>query len=189
MLSVSLLGTIMRYAAALLFALTTRTFGAEASAPTAPTTFPTLVADFDCAKPAAFPAKQLARLASKAVAETPEAVATWGERAISVDLNRDGKPEYIVPLRCGATGNCSWGIFAVDPVRSLGNINGARIYIMPVKAGWSEIWTYSAVGAGDGYLVVSAFRNDGYLTLSSSQLPEHENDSFLDRMGQPQCSR
>jgi len=34
------------------------------------------------------------------------------ESAFAYDLNGDGRKEYFVRLSCGATGNCTWGIFS-----------------------------------------------------------------------------
>ena len=41
-------------------------------------------------------------------------VATLCVQGEAKTINKDGKPEYFIPLDCGATGNCNWGIFAIS---------------------------------------------------------------------------
>src|SRR5262245_40356638 len=84
--------------------------------------------DWNCATPAVYPKAKLSRLVEIAM-KREAAVKTWADRAFAFDLNKDGRPEYLVPLVCAATGNCAWGVFALRPARFLGTVDGQYIYI------------------------------------------------------------
>ena len=91
-----------------------------------------------------------------------EGVANWGDRAVTVPLRRDGVPTYFVPLSCGATGNCTWGIIAKSPVRSLGVVNGAIIFVSTRSREWPDVSVLSTAGAGDATMETLKFVGDGY---------------------------
>src|SRR6476620_3355921 len=50
------------------------------------------------------------------------------ESAFAYDLNSDGKKEYFVPLACGATGNCLYGVFSDRPAKRLGKFEAWFFY-------------------------------------------------------------
>src|SRR5262249_9766266 len=84
--------------------------------------------DWNCASTSIYPKAKLSRLVEVAQ-KREDASETAPDRAFAFDLNNDGRPEYFVPLVCGATGNCTWGVFALRPSRFLGTVNGQYIYI------------------------------------------------------------
>jgi len=61
------------------------------------------------------------------------------ERAFAADLNGDITPEYFVPLSCGGTGDCTWGVFYARPLKFLGLIQADRIYIRKRSGSWSAV--------------------------------------------------
>ena len=88
-----------------------------------------------------------------------EGFGTWGDRAFAFDLNGDQKLEYFVPLDCGGTGNCYWGVYALNPVRELGLINGEYIYVHRRTGRWPQVVSYGHVTAMEGSLTTYRFNN------------------------------
>src|SRR5918992_1373980 len=84
--------------------------------------------DWNCASPSAYPGAKIDRVVKGTMKEKYFVGAgTWGDRAFVFDLNVDRKPEYFVPLDCGATGNCTWGVFALNPTKLMGFLGGQYI--------------------------------------------------------------
>ena len=109
--------------------------------------------DWSCALPAAFPAAKLKRTVKTSMARRDlSGFGTWGDRAFAFDLNGDKRLEYFVPLDCGGTGNCYWGIFALNPTREVGFINGEYIYVHRLNGRWPELVTYGHLSAMEGSL-------------------------------------
>lgn len=145
--------------------------------------------DWNCASPAAYPKARLDRIVRATMKRQGFAgVRTPGDRAFIFDLNGDRKPEYFVPLECGATGNCTWGVFGLNPARSLGLVGGQYIYLH-VRAGWwPDIITYGHFSASEGHLGTYSFRKRGYAWLGDSYRTEvrggiygNKIPSFLER--------
>ncbi len=93
--------------------------------------------EWECTKPSLYPKAKLDRLVRSLMPK--EWPIMWGDRAYAYDLNGDGVKEYFVPLDCGATGNCNWGIFALNPTRLLGIVSGESIYIHKRVGQWSQL--------------------------------------------------
>jgi hypothetical protein len=100
---------------------------------------------------------------------------TWGDRAFRFDLNADQQPEYFVPLDCGGTGNCVWGVFAVNPARELGLITGQYLYVHRLKGGWPEVVTYSHLSAVEGSLTTYRFSKRHYSQIGTRYPINNEN--------------
>src|SRR3954452_979046 len=62
--------------------------------------------------------------------------------SFAYDLNGDGRSEHFVRLACGATGNCTWGIFSDRPARLRGTFDAWFFYIHRRDAAWSKLTTY-----------------------------------------------
>jgi hypothetical protein len=90
---------------------------------------------------------------------------TWGDRAFVFDLNGDHQPEYFVPLDCGGTGNCVWGVFGLNPARELGLISGQYIYLHRIKGQWPELVSYAHLTAVEGSLATYRFSKQRYLQI------------------------
>lgn len=146
--------------------------------------------DFDCASGDTFPAAVL-RAAARDAAEPlgGTGVRTWADRAFGYDLNNDARPEYFVPLVCGATGNCTWAVFAVGPPRLLGRVEGARLYIHEPGAPWSRITGLSTSGASGGLVTRYAFDGQRYGELDAKELDGAELERFIARAVKPDCAR
>jgi hypothetical protein len=119
--------------------------------------------DFECTNKT-YPKQRLARVVREAMKEFDAGeIGVYGNRAAGFDLNKDGKLEYFIPLDCGGTGNCSWGIFSADPARILGKIAAKQIYIAS-GAGWPVLATYVHSSAVDGVISVYKYSNsEGYI--------------------------
>jgi len=147
-----------------------------------------VVFEFECASPAQFPASTLSDAVRSALVEVGDTgVATWADRAVGQDLNGDGHAEYIVPLECGATGNCTWGIFGTSPARHLGTVSGARIQVSFPSRGWAKLVAYSSLGAGQGLSQVFEMRGHRYVELERHDVSGPDNDRVLGTMGDPKC--
>jgi hypothetical protein len=147
-----------------------------------------MVFSFECATPAQLPTSTLARAVRSALAEVRDpGVTTWGDRAVAQDLNGDGQPEYLVPLRCGATGNCTWGVFSIGPARHLGMVLGARVQVSFPNAGWAKVVGYSSLGSGQGLTQGFELRGGRYVEIERHEVAGADNDQLLDSMGDPKC--
>jgi len=145
------------------------------------------VFDFDCASATQFPAAALHKIVQAALTETKRAGIAWGDRAVTQDLNGDGRPEYFVPLHCGATGNCTWGVFGTLPTRRLGTVEGGRLQVLYPAAGWAKVVGYSSLGAGQGLKQVFELRVRQYVEIERTEVAGPENDRVLGSMGDPKC--
>ena len=149
--------------------------------------------DWNCSSTSAFPEAKLRRIVE--IAQRREGGAkTAVDRAFAFDLNKDGRPEYFAPLVCGATGNCTWGVFALSPARFLGTVNGEYIYVHKRAGLWPGIITYGHLSAAEGVLETYIFRKGRYTpvvkgypigpvnrTLDIQGVPGRKLPNFLDR--------
>jgi hypothetical protein len=154
--------------------------------------------DWNCASTSTYPKAKLIRLV-KAAQGRGDVVTPAADRAFAFDLNNDGKPEYFVPLVCGATGNCTWGVFALRPSRFLGTVVGEYIYVHKRTGGWPGMITYDHLSAAEGALHTYVFRKGKYTQagknypigpvnsdLEIQRVPGREAPKFLDR-ARPAC--
>jgi hypothetical protein len=118
--------------------------------------------DWNCASPSTLPKASLSRLIETALQGEDTGTRYYADRAFAYDLNRDGKPEYFVPLNCGATGNCSFGLFTLNPKKFLGRVGGEYVYVHVHKGGWPDLVTYSHDSAIEGGLTTYTFRRGRY---------------------------
>lgn len=140
-------------------------------------TVPYVKFNWGCSSQNAYPKKTLDRIVRSTMkAEGFEDFGTWGDRAVALDLNGDRKPEYFVPLDCGGTGNCVWGLFASAPVRKLAMITGKDIYVQKVQGRWSELVVYSHFSAVEGALSTYRILKGKYVEASPRQ-PINVGDS------------
>jgi hypothetical protein len=117
--------------------------------------------DWNCASPTTLP-KSLSQLIETALkGEAIGSAKHFADRAFAYDLNRDGKPEYFVPLNCGATGNCTFGLFTLKP-KSLGKVNGEYIYAHARTGAWPDLITYAHFTAVEGDVFTYTFKRKRY---------------------------
>ena len=120
--------------------------------------------DFECTN-RTYPRQRLSRVVREAMKEFDVGDAgVYGNRAVGVDLNKDGKLEYFIPLDCGVS-NCMWGIFSADPPKLLGKIVAEHIYFER-RAGWASLATYVHSSAEDGIVSLYKYSNDSGYTKS-----------------------
>lgn len=130
---------------------------------------PLIKFDWNCASPSVYPKAKLSRIVEVAQ-KREDAMGTAPDRAFAFDLNNDSRPEYFVPLVCGATGNCAWGVFALRPTRFLGTVNGQYIYIHKRAGRWPGVIMYTHLSAAEGALDTYLFRQGRY-ALSGKSYP------------------
>jgi hypothetical protein len=122
--------------------------------------------DSNCASPSAYPSAKLNRIVRATMKRKGfVGYVTSGDRAFMFDLNSDNKPEYFIPLYCGATGNCTWGVFALSPARLLGLLGGQYIYAHKRAGRYPKLITYTHRSAPAGILRTYSFRNKRYSWL------------------------
>jgi hypothetical protein len=109
--------------------------------------------------------------------------------AFSYDLNGDGRNEYFVRLGCGATGNCTWGVFSDGRARLRGAFTAWFIYIHRSSGSWSVLTTYTREGGDRGVIATLANRTGRYVETSKRvEMGDYRNPQpFLTRMGVPKC--
>ncbi len=134
--------------------------------------------DWNCASSSTYPQSKLHRAVKDALKHEKFAEG-MPDRAFPFDLNHDGKPEYFVPLDCGAVGNCTWAVFALSPTRFLGNVNGQYIFVHKRAGGWPVIVTYGHLSAMEGALGTYVFTRGRY-RMSGKQLPIGPEDRTLE---------
>ena len=115
---------------------------------------------------------------------------TFCDGSFAYDLNGDGRNERFVRLACGATGNCTWGIFSDRPARLLGTFDAWFFYIHRRNGSWNALTTYTREGGDQGVISTLANRRGKY--VQTSERTEHGYygnwQPFLKRMGVPKCS-
>jgi len=120
--------------------------------------------DWNCATTSVYPKTKLSRLVEVAQ-RREDSRESAPDRAFAFDLNYDGRAEYFVPIVCGATGNCTWGVFALRPARFIGAVNGQYIYIHKRRGGWPNVITYGHLSAVEGALHTYLFRKGRYASF------------------------
>ena len=124
--------------------------------------------DWNCASPSEYPKGILGR---EVQALLKRKYAEWdaeADRAFAFDLNGDRRPEYFVPLVCGGTGNCDWGVFTLKPARFLGVVNGQYLYVRASAGRWPDIAVYGHMTAAEGTVGTYVFRKGRYASLGDS---------------------
>jgi len=105
-------------------------------------------------------------------------VRVWGDRAVAVDLNHDSLPEYLAPLSCGATCNCTWAVIAKGPTRTLGLVDGCVVDLSLARRGWAEVTTYTHLSSSEGTLTTYAYKDGGYRKKAVATLKPHVAESY-----------
>lgn len=131
---------------------------------------------FECAKPSLYPKAKLDHVVRAHLRK--DWVAAWGDRAYAYDLNGDGVKEYFVPLDCGATGNCRWGIFAIKPVRLLGVIYAENFYIHRRLHRWSRLTTTEHENVSRDIINTYRFRGSKYRKFGWAYEASAYKDNF-----------
>jgi len=111
-------------------------------------------------------------------------VAYYGDRAVVAPVGHVATGLYLVPLSCGATGNCDWGVVASSPPRLLGVFNAAVIDLS-VKS--SRIYAFSRMGAGEGDLETLELRSDVYRRDSVAKLKPEAADRYSACIDNERC--
>ena len=112
------------------------------------------------------------------------------EGMFAYDLNGDGRQEYFVRLACGATGNCTWGIFSDRPAKLRGTFTAWFFYIHRRTGSWNPLSGYIREGGSDGVIVRLRNRHGTYVQRSETNDHGYQGNyhPFLNRMGIPKCS-
>jgi hypothetical protein len=121
--------------------------------------------DFNCASPSVYPRARLDKIVRAALKKDYPGIITWADRAFVFDLNGDHKVEYFVPLVCGATGNCTWGVFELNPAKLLGILNGQYLYLHKRLGRMPDLIIYGHISSSDGTLETYSFRRGQYVLL------------------------
>jgi hypothetical protein len=127
---------------------------------------------FVCATPAVLlpaPVKQIVTQLTRA--HKADGARPWGDRAVSLRLRKDHAPVYFVPLTCGTTGNCTWGIVDSSPAKSLGVFAGAVVRVETAGGGWPPIQVFTSGAGGDSRLENLSLMDGQYRAQASASKP------------------
>ena len=110
--------------------------------------------------------------------------------SFAYDLNGDGRDEHFVRLSCGATGNCTWGVFSDRPARLRGTFTAWFFYIHRRSGSWNALTTYTREGGDQGISATLRSRHGRYVhaTEHTERGVYPHPQRFLTRMGVPKCS-
>jgi hypothetical protein len=149
--------------------------------------------DFNCARTDSFPKASLSKIVQRAIkSEDRGGPTTYGDRAFAIILQNQSAPIYFVPTVCGATGNCTWRLYAIKPLKYLGEINGQYVYTYQSSNGLPTIITYGNISASEGglstYVVNKGMyrRLRGEYRIDAQKLNGHPMPKFLET-AKPQC--
>jgi hypothetical protein len=134
--------------------------------------------DWNCASTSVYPARKLNRIVRAALSREDTGPPRYADRAFAFDLNGDRRPEYFVPLVCGGTGNCTWGLLALKPARLLGTVNGQYIYMHMRAARWPTLITYGHLSVLEGSLYTYRFRKGQYVSSGDGYPINHRHGTF-----------
>lgn len=109
--------------------------------------------------------------------------------SFNFDLNGDKRNEYFVRLSCGATGNCTYGVFEDGPARLLGEFTAWFFWVDPAGPAWRKITTYVREGGDQGYIRSYSYsRGKYYATAGRRERFDSSQKSFPEKMGMPDCT-
>jgi hypothetical protein len=109
--------------------------------------------DWGCATTQSFPRRALSRIAHEMIPlDRRSSLGVWADRAFVMKLRKDGSAIYFAPIVCGATGNCSWELFTLNPTRAIGKVDGEYFYTYQSTTGWPTIVSYTRMSAAEGIL-------------------------------------
>jgi len=127
---------------------------------------------FVCATPAVLlppPVKQIVTQLTRA--HRADGARPWGDRAVSLRLRKDKPPVYFVPLTCGTTGNCTWGVVDSSPAKSLGVFAGAVVQVETAGSGWPPIRVFTSGAGGDTRIETLKLMDGQYRAQASAGKP------------------
>lgn len=152
-----------------------------------------LTFDFNCARTDSFPKTSLSKVVQRAIkSEDRGGLGTYGDRAFAIILQNQSGPIYFVPTVCGATGNCTWRLYTIRPLKYLGEINGQYIYTYQSADVLPTIITYGHISASEGGLSTYVANRGMYRRLGgeywidAQRLNGHPMPKFL-QTAKPQC--
>jgi hypothetical protein len=139
---------------------------------------PLIMFNWSCTHPNNVRKSQLIKFNSSVIDQIEDKSIQWGDRAFTFDLNNDDRSEYFVPLNCGVTSNCSWGIFSDSAPHLLGIINAEFIFIHKPISKWSDITVYIHSGASYSFIETFSFKKTKYVKNPGSYLASAEKNDF-----------
>jgi hypothetical protein len=149
--------------------------------------------DSNCSRKDSFPKAALSKIVQSAIKpEFRGGPTTYGDEAFAINLQIHGATIYFVPTVCGATGNCTWRLYTINPVKYLGEINGQYIYTYQSSAGLPNIVTYGHINASEGGLSTYVANKGKYRRLRGEDrvdaqgIDGHRMPKFLET-AKPQC--
>ena len=127
---------------------------------------------FVCATPAVLlpdPVKRIVTQLTKA--HRADGAHAWGDRAVSLRLRSDHAPVYFVPLTCGTTGNCTWGIVDSAPAKSLGVFAGAVVQVETGGSGWPAVQVFTSGSDGQSRFETLKMTDNQYRAQPAASKP------------------
>ena len=152
--------------------------------------------DWNCARNDWFPKATLSQVVYRSIEPEDRGLSgVWADRAFILRPTVLGKI-YFVPTVCGATGNCTWQLYSLNPTKYLGEISGQFIYTYK-SSGLPVIITYTHMSASEGILATFVARRGRYRWLGDEypigyeiqpglRTNGHKMPSFIERAAR-QC--
>lgn len=147
----------------------------------------------DCTSTESFPKQALSKIVHQAIPpEDRDYPFAFRELAFTFKLQKHGPTVYFVPTVCGASGNCTWLLYTINPVKHLGKIIGQYIYTYQSLHGMPMIIVYGHVSGFEGDLSTYVANKGKYRWLGDEYhidtQREHGNrmPTFLEK-AKPQC--
>ena len=133
--------------------------------------------DANCAQEDFFPKQALGEIVRRTI--KPEDRNVAADRAFKLSPPRHGPVLYFVPTICGATGNCSWHVYTVGPVRDLGEVNGQYFYTYRSSM-FPVIVSYGHMNVREGTLTTYVFKRGKYQQAGDSYPGIYDNSGVSD---------
>ncbi len=131
--------------------------------------------DWSCSRKSSFPKRTLEKIVYRAIApEDRGRPSTYGDRAFTMKLNEQGPTVYFIPTVCGGTGNCTWRLYTINPLKYLGEISGQYIYTYQSEQEMPIIITYTHMSAAEGILSTYSPKSGKYKWLGDEYKVDYE---------------
>lgn len=145
------------------------------------------IVTFACTTPDVFESAKLASAIEKSGHRLGAGPGVWGDRAVAVALDVDSAPEFLVPLDCGATGNCNWVVLDDDATILDGIIEGCVLFVRRTQSERYDIHAVVRFSVSEGRYLKYVPIEGGYWRQSSGKLKPEAVVKFTKCLDDTDC--